>query len=59
VLPIFYVTVMGAVLVNMFVTEPVHSLSALGLIVVGAVVYVVMFSGRAPERKPEREPVNV
>jgi amino acid transporter len=47
-LPIFYVAVMAAVLVNMFVTDLVQSLAALGLIAVGAAVYVVVFGRSEP-----------
>ena len=58
-LPIFYVSVMAAVLVNMFVTDREQSLSALGIILLGAVVYAVAFGGRTPTRTPEREPAPV
>lgn len=44
-LPIFYVVVMAAVLVNMFVTDLIQSVTALGLIVVGAIVYVTLARG--------------
>ncbi len=57
VLPIFYVTVMAAVLVNMFVTDLLQSLSALGLVIVGAIVYLLVFWGRTPAPKPEPAPV--
>jgi amino acid transporter len=53
-LPIFYVTVMAAVLVNMFVTDLLQSLSALGLVVFGAVVYLLVFWGKTADgRLPE------
>jgi basic amino acid/polyamine antiporter, APA family len=51
-LPIFYVSVMAAVLVNMFVTDFYQSLSALGLVVIGAIVYLLLFWGRTPEPAP-------
>lgn len=44
-LPIVYVTVMAAVLANMFWTEPIQSLTALGWILVGAALYFVIFRG--------------
>jgi amino acid transporter len=55
-LPIFYVLVMAAVLVNMFVTDLLQSLSALGLVILGAVVYLLVFWGRAPTPQPEPAP---
>ncbi len=58
-LPIFYVSVMAAVLANMFVTDWIQSLSGLLLVCVGAEVYLRLFSGHAPERKPEPTPVAV
>jgi APA family basic amino acid/polyamine antiporter len=45
-LPIFYILVMAAVLVNMFVTDLKESLAAVALIAVGAVVYVVVFANK-------------
>ena len=57
VLPIFYVLVMAAVLVNMFVTDLLQSLSALGLVILGAVVYLLVFWGRTPTPRPEPAPV--
>lgn len=56
-LPSFYVLVMAAVLVNMFVTDWIQSLSGLLLIFVGAEVYLRVFWGRTPEGKPEPAPV--
>jgi basic amino acid/polyamine antiporter, APA family len=58
-LPIFYVTVMAAVLVNMFVTDLLQSLSALGLIVVGAIVYLLVFWRGTQAPDLERTPVSV
>jgi APA family basic amino acid/polyamine antiporter len=51
-LPIFYVLVMAAVLVNMFVTDLAQSLGALGFVVIGAVVYLLVFWGRTPASSP-------
>ena len=51
-LPIFYVSVMAAVLVNMFVTDLLQSLSALVLVVIGAIVYLLVFWGRTPAHAP-------
>jgi amino acid transporter len=45
-IPIFYVAVMSAVLVNMFVTKTLESLVATCFIGVGAVVYVTVFAWR-------------
>ena len=42
-LPIFYVTAMAIVLINMFVTDLLQSLIAVGFIGVGAVVYILVF----------------
>lgn len=58
-LPIFYVLVMAAVLVNMFVTDLRQSLTALGMVIVGAIVYAVVFGGRTPARQPEPAPASV
>jgi basic amino acid/polyamine antiporter, APA family len=46
VLPIIYVTVMAAVLGNMFYTQRTESLIAVGFIGVGAMVYVLVFANR-------------
>lgn len=46
VLPILYVTVMAAVLCNMFYTQRTESLIAVGFIGVGATVYAVVFARR-------------
>jgi APA family basic amino acid/polyamine antiporter len=48
-LPIIYVSIMAAVLVNMFVTELKQSLAALAWVGVGAVVYLVVFARSEPE----------
>jgi amino acid transporter len=58
-LPIFYVLVMAAVLCNMFVTDLLQSLVAVGFIVVGAIVYFIVFGSRGPARveEPVAEPV--
>jgi hypothetical protein len=53
------VTVMAAVLVNMFVTDLLQSLSALGLIVVGAIVYLLVFWRGTQAPDLERTPVSV
>ena len=45
-LPIFYVVVMAAVLVNMFVTDLRQSLAAVAWIAVGAVVYGIIFANK-------------
>src|SRR5262249_52506653 len=57
-LPIFYVAVMAAVLVNMFVTDLTQSLAAVALIAVGAIVYFTVF-GNAPtaEAPPDSEAI--
>jgi amino acid transporter len=47
-LPIFYVTVMAAVLVNMFVTDLLQSVIAVSFVGVGAVVYVALFGRQTP-----------
>lgn len=46
-IPIVYVAAMGAVLVNMFVTDLKESLIAVGFIATGAVLYLVVFAFRA------------
>jgi hypothetical protein len=43
--------VMAAVLVNMFVTDLLQSLSALGLVIVGAIVYLLVFWEKAADGK--------
>ena len=48
-LPIIYVSIMAAVLVNMFVTERDQSLAALAWVGVGAMVYLVVFARSEPE----------
>jgi amino acid transporter len=48
-LPIIYVSIMAAVLVNMFVTEWEQSLAALVWVGVGAVVYLVVFARSEPD----------
>ncbi len=54
-LPIFYVSAMALVLVNMFVTDLLQSLIAVGFMIVGAIVYFLVFGHRAPTLalKPE------
>jgi amino acid transporter len=58
-LPILYVLVMGAVLVNMFKTQLTESLVAVGFISVGAILYYIVFGSRGPARvkEPAPEPV--
>jgi basic amino acid/polyamine antiporter, APA family len=51
-IPIFYVSVMAAVLVNMFVNQLMESLIAVGFIGVGAIIYAVVFGMRAVEPVP-------
>jgi amino acid transporter len=46
-LPIIYVAVMAVVLANMFITDLLQSLIAVGFISVGAMVYVAVFARRA------------
>jgi amino acid transporter len=45
-LPLIYVLAMGAVLVNMFWTKSVESIIAVGFILVGGLVYGLLFGGR-------------
>ena len=52
-LPIIYVMVMAAVLFNMFYTQRMESLIAVGFIGVGAMVYALVFGGRAPTGRLE------
>jgi APA family basic amino acid/polyamine antiporter len=51
-LPIVYVIAMSAVLGNMFISELKASLAALGLIAIGAVVYLLLFAGRPDRSEP-------
>jgi amino acid transporter len=44
--PIVYVAVMGAVLVNMFASNPHEAFAGLGFMVLGALVYAVVFGMR-------------
>lgn len=46
VLPVIYVTVMAAVLGNMFYTQRTESLIAVGFVGVGAVVYLLVFANK-------------
>ncbi len=48
-LPIIYVLVVGAVLLNMFQSQPTESLIAVSFIAFGALVYLLIFAGRAPK----------
>ena len=52
VLPIVYVAVMAAVLVNMFVTQRTESLIAVGFMGVGGLVYVLLFARAKPTSSP-------
>jgi APA family basic amino acid/polyamine antiporter len=47
-LPILYVSVMAVVLANMFITDLLQSLIAVGFIGVGALVYALVFARRSP-----------
>jgi basic amino acid/polyamine antiporter, APA family len=49
-LPIFYVLVMAAVLVNMFIADWIQSLSALELVLIGAWVYLRFFANKSEKR---------
>ncbi|MBI3822730.1 MAG: amino acid permease [Planctomycetes bacterium] len=61
-IPIFYIAVMAAVLVNMFVTQRTEALIAVGFMGVGAIVYAVVFGTRpaAPvvQSAPLHEPTD-
>jgi amino acid transporter len=50
VIPIIYVVAMAAVLFNMFYTQTVEALIAVGFIGVGALVYFIAFGGQRPRR---------
>lgn len=56
-LPMLYVGVMAAVLVNMFVTNRTESLIGVGFVALGAIVYVLVFGGAgAPTPAPVLAP---
>jgi len=46
VIPVIYVLAMAAVLGNMFYTQPIEALIAVGFMLVGAVVYFVLLSSK-------------
>ena len=51
-LPIVYVSAMSLVLFNMFATQRTEALIGVGFILVGAIVYGVVFAGRKPRETP-------
>jgi amino acid transporter len=58
VVPALYVLIMAMVAVNMFMNQQVESLTGLGFIGLGALVYFLAVP-RQPERQKEQEPVAV
>lgn len=58
-LPIFYILVMAAVLINMFRSQRTESLIAVGFITVGAVIYVLVFGLRSAAPVPALDPAAI